>query len=198
MWRRRDRRSRVRLTSQSTKKRTTTTERTLKVTQDPKMYTTTHGNSGNNGDTNNIDVTPRGSNHPKTVGNAHMYTTQGKFLHVNGVNVTPRTYTTTQSNDNSTQAINGIAVTQRELTHPTTRRNANMSTTQGSILQVQGVNATPATNTTTISNADSTQRVNGIDVPPHDNTAAPCDTEATKGTIRGCSSSPMMDGSVSS
>ena len=185
----------MRLTYQS---RTTTTKRTLKVTHDPTTFTTTRVNGGNNGDTSNIDVTSSGNTHPETYGNAHMYTTQGKFLHVNGVNVTPRTNTTTESNDDSAQAINGIGVTQREHSYPTIRRNANMSTTQGSILQAQGVNVTPAANTTTISNADSTQRVNGVDVSPHNGTTAPWDTEATKVTIRNSSPSPMMDGSVSS
>lgn len=171
------------------------------MTHDPSMYTTctTRSNAGNNGDTNNIDVTPRENTRPTTHGNAYTSTTQGNFPPVNGVNVTPRTNTTTHYRDgDSTQAINGIDVTQRENTHPSIGSNANMSTTQGNILHVDGVNVTPPTNTTTQNNADSTQRVNGVDVSPHDNTATPWDTETTKGSIRGSSPSPMMDGSVSS
>ena len=169
--------------------------RTLKVTHDPRTNTPTRSNGGNKGDD---VVTPRvGNTHPTIRGTDHKYTTQGEFLHVNGINVTPRTNTTTQSNDDSTQAINGIGVTQHEHTHPTTSRNAFMSTTQGSILHVEDVNATPPTNTTSQSNADSTQLVNGVDISPHDNTTAPWDSDATKATIHGRSSSPMMDSSVS-
>ena len=185
----------MQLTTQSRKKPTTATERTLKVTHDPRTYTTTRSNVGNSGDD---DTTTRGNTHPTTHGNAHKYTTQGKFPHVNCVSVVPRTNTTTQRNDDSTQAINGSGVTQREQTNPTACRNVNMTTTQGSILHVQGVNVTPPTNTTAKSNADFTQRVNGVDVSLHDNTAAPRSTEATKATIRGSSPSSMMDGSVSS
>ena len=195
MWIKTVRRSQVQLTPQSRKKLTTATERTLKVTHDPRTYSTTRSNGGNNGDD---DATTRGNTHPTTSANAHKYTTQGKFPHVNCVSVVPRTNTTTQRNDDSTQAINGSGVTQREQTHRTTCRNADLSTTQGSILHVEGVNATPPTNTKTKSNADFTQPGNGGEASPHDNTTAPWDTEATKATICGSSPSSTIDGCVGS
>ena len=159
----------MQLTTQSRKKPTTATERTLKVTHDPRTYSTTRSNGGNNGDD---DATTRGNTHPTTSANAHKYTTQGKFPHVNCVSVVPRTNTTTQRNDDSTQAINGSGVTQREQTHRTTCRNADLSTTQVSMLHVEGVNATPPTNTKTKSNADFTQPGNGVEVSPHDEVVA--------------------------
>lgn len=77
----------------------------LNITQDPSTYTTTHSIAVNA--VNGIDVTPRENTHPTTRSNTNMSTTQGNVPHVNSVNVTPPTSTTTQIYADLTQGMNG-------------------------------------------------------------------------------------------